>query len=219
MRHIRRYKYFSNIDYALEFLNGYAYHNTLAYFRDYEDAVIGDEFESTRTYQPEGGLQINDLTHKKSFPLQMSFESSVRAAEIYILCLSLIFTDEVVRKFQAKAYIEIREPAIFIKRWLSALPKDAESFNRKVDYYRPEHGPGNIWPQPHLIASTKLVNFAYQQEYRLGFSVTGALAFGQASQQLIDPKTRPAPKPEEHHHWVLELGDLHDISTLYDMHT
>jgi hypothetical protein len=46
--------------------------------------------------------------------------------------------------------------------------------------------------------------FAYQQEYRLGFSTTGALAFGQATQQLVDRRvlvqmqllTRRRPRTE-----------------------
>src|SRR5260370_33306200 len=37
MRH-SRYKYFSRPDYAKQFLEGKVYHQTLAFFRDYEDA-------------------------------------------------------------------------------------------------------------------------------------------------------------------------------------
>ena len=97
------------------------------------------------------------------------------------------------------------------------LPKDAKHFSKKIDYYQPEHVPGTVWPQPHLIATTKLARFSYQQEYRFGFSVTGALEFGQAAQQLVDRKIRPAPKPEEHQHRTLELGDLRDICRLREL--
>ena len=86
-----------------------------------------------------------------------------------------------------------------------------------MDYYRPEDVPGNVWPQPHLIATTKLIAFAYQQEYRLGFSTTGALEFGQATRKLVDRRFRPVPKPEEHHNMTLTLGDLADICHLHEL--
>lgn len=220
MKH-SRYKYFSNIDHAKQFLAGNVYHQTLAFYRDYEDAAakeaIGDEFESTRIYRPADGLQINNLTQGTSYRLKMGFESSVRAGEIYVFCFSLVLTERLVREFHAEAYVEILNPAIFINRWLTALPSGEKHFAKKIDYYRPEDIPGNVWPQPDLIATTKLARFDYQREYRLGFSLTGALDFGQATQQLVDRKVRPAPKPGEHHQWPLKLGDLSDICTLYQV--
>jgi hypothetical protein len=219
MKH-RRYKYFSNLDYARQFLAGKVYHQTLGYFRDYEDGaskqVIGDEFESTRIFRPVDGLQVNNQTAGTNFPLQMGFESSARAGEIYIFCLSLVLTDELVEEFKAVAVVEIVKPAAFINRWLAALPAGAKHFARKVDYYRREDVPGNVWPQPDLIATTKLDCFAYQREYRLGFSTTGALEFGQTTQQLVDRKKRPEPKPHEHHNLTLDIGDLNDICELND---
>jgi len=162
MKH-SRYKYFSNTDYARRFMAGSVYHQTLAWFRDYEDAaakqVIGDEFESTRIYRPGDGLQVNNLTQGTSFPLQMGFESSARAGEIYVFCMSLGLTDDLIREFKATAVVEILKPASFINRWLAALPDGAKHFAKRVDYYRPEDVPGTVWPQPHLIATTKLKRF------------------------------------------------------------
>ena len=199
-------------------MKGKVFHQTLSFFRDYEDAtekkIIGDEFESVRIYRPVKGLQINDLTHGKSFSLEMGFESSVRAGEIYIFCFSHVLTDELIREFRAKAYVKICKPAAFIKRWQSALPQNAKPFARKVEYYQPENVPGNVWPQPDLISTTKLSRFAYQKEYRLGFSTTGALDFGQATQQLVDRKARPEPQVDEHHNLTLDLGGLGDVCEL-----
>ena len=102
MKH-SRYKYFSSIDYARQFQAGRVYHQTLGYFRDYEDGaskqVIGDEFESTRIYRPVDGLPVNNQTQGVSFPLQMGFESSARAGEIFVFCLSLGLTDELIQEF------------------------------------------------------------------------------------------------------------------------
>jgi hypothetical protein len=221
MKH-SRYKYFSNIDYARRFMAGSVYHQTLGYFRDYEDGaakqVVGDEFESTRLYRPVDGLQVNNLTQGTAFPLQMGFESSARAGEIFVFCLSLALTDELVREFRAVAVVEILKPAAFINRWIAALPSGAAHFAKRVEYYAPEDVPGNVWPQPELIATTKLKRFSYQQEYRLGFSTAGALAFGQATQQLVDRKARPAPRPDEHFNRTIDLGDLGGICRLLMLH-
>ena len=103
--------------------------------------------------------------------------------------------------------MEILDPRVFIKRWQRVLPPTTKHFAQKVNYYRREDVPENVWPQPELIATTKLVQFAYQQEYRLGLSTTGALDFGQCSQQLVDRKARPQPQPHEHHTMTLDLGD------------
>jgi hypothetical protein len=55
MRH-SRYKYFSNVDHAKQFLDGRIFHQTLSFYRDDEDAaakqVIGDQLQSTRIYRP-----------------------------------------------------------------------------------------------------------------------------------------------------------------------
>lgn len=219
------FKYFSDHAYAKQFLNGRVYHQTLGFYRDYEDAtakqVIGDEFESTRIYRSENGLLINNLTQGKSskLPKGFGFESSTRAGEIYVFCLSLSMKDELVREFQSKICIEIVKPTIFINRWRAALPKATKHFSKKVDYYKPEDVPGNVWPQPHLIATTKLDCFSYQEEYRLGFSVTEALDFEQVELQLIERKKRPSPKYDEHHQWTIELGNLSDICKLHELHT
>jgi hypothetical protein len=220
MKH-RRYKYFSNIDYARQFLAGRIYHQTLGFFRDYEDGaseqVIGDEYESTRIFRPVDGLQVTNHTARTSFPLQMGFESSVRAGEIYIFCLSLVLNEELIHEFRAVAVVEILKPAVFINRWFAALPARTAHFARKVDYHRREDVPENVWPQPELIATTKLDRFAYQREYRLGFSTSGALEFGQARQQVVDRKNRPAPRPDEHHNHTLHVGDLGDICRLHEI--
>ncbi|MGI9071152.1 MAG: hypothetical protein ACR2JB_07495 [Bryobacteraceae bacterium] len=46
--------------------------------------------------------------------------------------------------------------------------------------------------------------------------IQSALDFGQCTQQLIDRKARPLPKPDEHHSISLDVGDLHDICKLHE---
>jgi len=220
MKH-SRFKYVSKLEHAQLLLDGKVFHQTLGYFRDYEDSlakqVVGDEFESTRIFRPVDGLQVNNQTRGTSGSLQMGFESSVRAGEIYVFCVSVALTEELKKDFKAIACVEILDPRVFIRRWQRVLPPTAKHFAKKVNYYRREDLPENVWPQPELIATTKLVKFAYQQEYRLGFSTTGALDFGQCSQQLVDRKARPQPQPHEHRTMTLDLGDLHDICKLHEL--
>ncbi len=109
-------------------MEGKVYHQTLAFFRDYEDKavakqVIGDEFEATRISRPVEGLHVNNQTQDTSGLLQIRFESSARADEIYIFCVSFVFTDELTNEFGAVACVEIQEPLKFIQRWLGALPE------------------------------------------------------------------------------------------------
>src|SRR5260370_29090204 len=97
-----------------------------------------------------------------------------------------------------------------------ALPSGAEDFDKRVSYYEREDAPENVWPQPELVATRKLAQFDYQQEFRLGFSTTGALSFSQCSQKVVNRKTRPSHKPEEDDlPWTLHLGDLSDLCKLH----
>jgi hypothetical protein len=207
------------MEYANSLMIGQVFHQTLARFRDYEDSsvkqVIGDEYESIRLYRPVSGLQVNNLTNGTSGLLDMGFESSIRAGEIFVFCVSSHMTEGLKKEFGAKACVEICRPRIFAQRWQRALPQNARYFSRRVQYYERHDVPGNIWPQPKRIATSKLSNFAYQKEYRFGFTTTRALNFGECSQQLAHRKIRPAPKLEEHHHITLDIGDLSDICKLH----
>ena len=220
MRH-RRYKYFSTLDYAEQFLEGRVFCQTLAFFRDDEDAaaqqIIGDEYEGARLYRPANGLQIHNQTRGTNGTLQMGMACLTRAHEIYVFCMSLSLTDELKTEFKAVACAEIYDPREFIVRWLAALPEGAKHVSRRVGYYRPEDVTGNVWALPDLIATTKLKRFAYQNEYRLAYTTTEAFGFQNCTYQLVDRKARPLPKPEEHHHETLDLGDLRHICQLLEL--
>lgn len=220
-----RYKYFSKLDYAKEFLDGNMYCQTAAFFRDYEDAqaqeVIGDQYEGTRLYRPLNGLEINNLTQGQTGNLQMGMECLTKAHEIYVFCLSLSFDKKLKRAFGAVACAEIFNPAELHNRWLKALPEDAKAqgqrVSRKVGYYRPEDLPGTVWALPDLITTTKLHQFAYQREYRFAYTKTDAFAFQNCTYLLVDRKARPAPKPEEYHNETLNLGNLRDICRIREI--
>jgi hypothetical protein len=224
-----RFKYFSRLKYANDFLNGKVFCQTAAFFRDYEDTkaqqIIGDEYECTRLYRPLKGLEINNLTRGTQGTIQMGMECHTRADEIYIFCVSLSFNERLREQFCAAACVEIHRPKEFIRRWERALPPAANGHTkhgyskhvaRKVDYYSAQDIPGNVWALPDLITTTKLDAFSYQAEYRFAFTMTEAFEFQNCRYELADRKHRPLPRPQEHHSITLELGDLTDICILHE---
>jgi hypothetical protein len=221
MKH-SRFKYFSRPEYAEQFLNGEVFCQTAAFFRDYQDAkaqqIIGDEYEGTRLYRPTNGLQVHNVSSKVSGMADMGMECITKANEIYVFCVTHSFSDALRVEFEAQACVEILNPRAFIQRWIEALPTEAKQEGkhvaRRVAYYRPEDVPENVWALPDLITTSKLKRFAYQDEYRLAFTTTDAFTFQNCTYQLVDRKTRPCAKPEEHFHQTLHLGNLLDICRL-----
>jgi hypothetical protein len=221
------FKYFSNREYADQFLEGNVFCQTASYFRDYEDAearqVRGDEYEGTLVYRPAGGLQVNNVTNGTSGPLQMGMECLVKGRDIYICCLSRSFDDVLLREFKAVACVEIVGPREFISRWENALPAEArrkeQHVARRVKYYNREDLPGNVWALPDLIITTKLKRFEYQKEFRLAYTSTDAFGFENCDYRLVDRIARPLPKPEEHRCQTLELGNLRSICRTRDVPT
>ena len=109
--HHSRYKYFSQIEYAERFLKGEMYHQTAAYFRDYEDRaaqqIVGDEYEGTGLYRPVNGFEVHNVTRGTDSNLQRGLECLTRADEIFIFCVSLSLNDVLKRELQAVACVEI----------------------------------------------------------------------------------------------------------------
>lgn len=225
-----RYKYVSHLDHAKWFQQGRMLHRTAAYYRDYEDKkaaqVIGDQFECTRLYLPEGVRKIApDGTpgEWQRLPDGQRMECITRAHEIFVFCLSLSLNDVLRKEFGAVAAVEIFDPAELHARWLKALPHEVKNHvsvevgdyprhvSRKVTYYTPEELMGAVWAIPDMITTGKLKPFAYQDEYRFAYTKTDAFKFQNCKYQITDRRARPAPKPEEHFDETLELGDLRDI--------
>lgn len=73
---------------------------SLAYFRDCEDAVRGDEHEGTSRFLPDVGLQITNQTQGTQFTLaEYAFESTVKANEIFVFCTSRRCGDDLAKSF------------------------------------------------------------------------------------------------------------------------
>jgi hypothetical protein len=188
---------------------------SLAYFRDCEDAVRGDEYEGTSRFLPDGGLQITNQTQGTQFTLtEYAFESIVKANEIFVFCTSRRFGDDLAKEFNAVVAVEITRMPTFCERMGAALPPTATFRARRVDYYPQSQGGNPRWARPDDIATSKLEKWAYQEETRFIFSLTDAFNFENVKCQLSRRKTRTLAKPEDHLCHLLKVGNLRDICRL-----
>jgi hypothetical protein len=67
-----------------------------------------------------------------------------------------------------------------------------------------------------MIAALKFKTFAWQDEYRLVFSLTNALAFENAQYALVRNGSSQQPKPAKHQYYDLNAGNLHDICRIHE---
>jgi hypothetical protein len=226
MRHRSLFKYYADRRWAEAFLSGKLLFRSLAYFRDFEDKDIrGDQNEGTAVYRPEGGLIINNRTHQTTFTLpSYAFESSAKPAEIFVFCLSRSLTDELRQEFQAVACVEILDIPIFCTRIQAALPRDAKypgspgrtRIGWRVEYYQESEGGNPRWALPDKIATAKSARYTRQDEFRLVFSLTDALAFQNVNTRLTPSITRRVPNPAEHHSYYVDAQTLANICVLHE---
>ena len=216
MRH-SLYRYFSERRWADEFLDGKMRFRSLAYFRDYEnesedEKVRKDDKEGNLVFgAPEGLLIINQTQGTSGVHPGFRMESRTKQTEIFVLCASTYFSKELRDRFGAVVCVEILKIAAFCRRIQQALPQNATIFAGKVIYYDPSQGPEERWALPDLIARSKFKSYVWQREYRFLFSLTDALAFENATYQLVRGNLREAPKPEEHLDFPVQTKSLRDI--------
>lgn len=208
MRRRSLYKYFCEHKWSETFLDGEVLFRSLSYFRDYEDKKVRkDQYEGTAIFRPEGGLIVNNLTRGKTFTLPgHAFESTARQDEIFVFCLSRSFTHEIRERFKAVACVEILDARTFFMRVKAALPNQATfpgppgrtRIGRRVEYYRETEGGNPRWALPDVIATSKRECYAWQDEFRLVFSLTDALRFENVALRIVSDNTGKAQDACEH---------------------
>jgi hypothetical protein len=226
MRRRSLYKYFSERKWAEEFLDGKILFRSLSYFRDYEDKnVREDQNEGTAIFRPEGGLVVNNLTQgTTSTLLGHALESSANQEEIFVYCVSRALTDELRERSRAVACIEILNVGMFCDRIEAALPPTAAFPGRpghtrighRVEYYQETEAGSPRWALPDLIAISKIDSYAWQDEFRLVFSVTDALGFEKVAVRVTHDSDRKSPNPGEHHCYPATAANLRDICRLHE---
>jgi len=184
----RSYGTFAPID-AL--LSGEVFFQSLGHFRDYEDdSIRGDEHEGTSVYKPPEGLLVTNYARGTRFLMPgWSFESTADQEAILIFCTSRVFSPELWSRFKAVACVEILNIARFCARIREALPDETSFLGRRVMYYRAiESGPR--WALPDDIATSKLDDYAWQQEYRFVLATPSALEFEKTELRLVRRTSR-----------------------------
>ncbi len=181
-------------------MRGNLFCNPLQYYRKIEnDGIQGDAFEGIASYEPFGGLLINNISQGNSFTLnEQRFESSLERKEIYVCCLSTELSLTIANRFGAIACIEITDVPKFCDLASQALPRGMivpavqsnPRIGHRVRYYTPNNPPGILWALPELIAISKRIDFAWQQEFRLVFGAKGSFEF-----ETADNRISNSPKP------------------------
>jgi hypothetical protein len=223
MRH-SLYKYYSTRKWADAFLDGKLRFNSLAYFRDFEDAQVrGDKNEGKMIFRPEDGLVITNHTQGWTRTVPRALNATVKQEEIFVLCFSRSFSKELRETFKAVACVEILNVKTFCNRIESTLPSETtfpgkpgkERIGQPVMYYEETDDCNPTWACPDMIAALKSKTFAWQDEYRLVFSLTNALAFENAQYALVRDGTSQERKSAEHQPYDLNAGNLRDICRLH----
>lgn len=215
MRH-RLFKYFSERRWAETFLDGSILFRPLSYFRGYEDEGIrGDRNEGAARFRPSSGLVINNITQGKTFTLVgHSFESSVKYDEIFVFCTSRSFRQEHWKRFGAVACVEIENIKTFCERVEQALPLGANFFGKRVSYYEETEAGSPRWALPENIATSKLRNYLWQDEYRLVFSQTNALDFENVAPRIVKDTASIPLRHQENPSCLVQTASLRDICNL-----
>lgn len=217
MKKRSKYRYFSELERAEQFMDGDLVFRSLSHFKKIEDGEVrGDLREGVISFQPEGGLVMHHQRLGKSFNFPGgSFGSGVKTEEIFILCASNSLTDELRVRFEAKACIQILRIASLYSRIQNELPKTATFRAERVKYYSPANELGAKWAFPDMIAFSKADGYSWQDEFRFVFSLTDALKYGSTAQQVTIPNQppgtaipRPAPVPRDYPMNVKALGDI-----------
>jgi len=223
--HHSLYKYYDQQQWADAFFDGKLRFRSLSYFRDYEDEQVrGDKNEGKMIFSPEGGLVLNNQTQGYTGTIPWKFTATVRLEEIFVFCLSRSFTQELGVRFNAVACVEIFDVKAFCARLESALPTIATfpgkpgrtRIGQTVEYYEETNNCNPTWACPDMIAALKLKAFAWQDEYRLVFSLTNALAFENAQYSLVRNGSSQPAKPAEHRRFDLCAGSLDDICRMHE---
>lgn len=215
----RLYRYFDQLQWVDDFLDGKLLFRPLSYYRAYEDhQVRGDKNEGVAVFQPVGGLVVTKLTQGAPFTQpNHRFESAVKQNEIWAYCMSRVRTAELAAEFGAVACVEILDVRAFCRRVKEALPTDAEFFAKRVEYYRVTDAASPRWALPELIVNSKQHTFFRQAEFRLVFSTTGALRFENVALRLVQGDGTAPPSPPGLDNQLISVGSLQDICLVHEV--
>lgn len=215
------YKYIPE-QYVSDFVHsGAVLFRSLSYYRDYEDAQVrGDEFEGTKLFRPQQGLEVTLTSTNEKILLPHSFESAANEDDIFVFCLSTVLSAELAAQFKVGACVEIVNPAKFISEVRAALLrrpsiKDKTLVYGEVKYYTADEPPIVDWALPERIVMSKLACYSQQREYRIAFAVNGAFKVENTRVRLIAPGERRPQRTAAHPERFLKLGSLSKVCKVH----
>jgi len=211
------FKYYTETKYAEALLNGEIFFQSFGYFRDYEDnSTRGDEFEGTSVYRPAEGLSITNQTQGTRFVLpEWRFEATANQEDILIFCASRSLTAELWKRFEAAACVEVLKISTLCKRIKESLSAEHILCAKRVTYYKATDSCNPRWALPDEIATSKLENYDWQNEYRFVIAPPSALEFEKAQYQLTRRVAKEPRNLSSHRHRLLKTRSLADICRLH----
>jgi hypothetical protein len=194
---------------------------SLSYYSNYEEMQVrGDRNEGKRVFSPSGGLEMTNSTTGKTSQLQGTFESTVQDREIFVFCMSKVFSPELAREFKSDVCVEFAEPAYLIAHIRSALRlrkwvKQGRLLHDSVDYYSPETEPLAEWAVPERMVMRKTTDYTDQAEYRLVFARGNALQVENVFTQITTGQDMVPPMLDGHPQHTLKLGSLKKLCRVH----
>lgn len=215
------YKYLPEM-YVDDFVHkGAVLFRSLSYFRDYEDAQVrGDEFEGTKLYRPQQGLEVTVTATQEKIVLPHSFESTTNEDDIFVFCLSTLLSAELATQFHASTCVEILNPSRFISGIRAALLrrpsiKSKMLVHGEAKYYTPDEPPIVDWALPERITMSKLALYRPQKEYRIAFAINDAFRVENTRLRLVSPGERRSPRSTVYPERLFKLGSLAKICRVH----
>jgi hypothetical protein len=219
------YTFYAERRWAEAFLEGELLFRSLAYFRDFEDDdTRGDHNEGTAIFRSEGGL-VNNQTQGKTFtPPGHAFVSRAKHEESFVFCASRFAERRTAREVQGNGVCrDPRHPEVLRESPGGAagardIPRTsgAHAHRSAVEYYGVTEASTPRWALPDMIATSKLASYSWQNEFRLVFSLTGALAFEKVDLRVEPPAVEGPARQAEHGSYLVKTGCLGDICRLKD---
>lgn len=220
------FRYYAERKWADAFVDGRMRFWSLSYFRDLEDkGVRGDANEGKGIFAPDGGLEITNHTQRTRFTMPAhALTSRAVCDDIFVFCASRRLSSRLWDEFGACVCVELTDVPAFCARVAAALPEGAkfpgrpgrERLGQRVEYYRTSDAADTRWALPDRIASSKLREYAWQNEFRLVFSTTGALDFQNLALTLEPRDAAAAPAAPSHLHQDIAATSLRDICHVHD---
>ncbi|MBB5687655.1 hypothetical protein [Sphingobium boeckii] len=214
------YRYFAEEDWARDFIErGQLQLCTMAYYRGFEDADIRRDPDDGRLmYHPSDGLQMNHENGQVYNLEGYRFTASVKAAEMFVYCMSNERSEFLAERFESPFCVEIRKPISLAGKMLSSIRlrrhlDGKRIYHGPVDYRGQARIPAADWALPERLAFIKPNDWAWQNEYRFIIGRKGTFAVENVELALVNGPGERAPAIERAP-LRLSLGNLSKIAEL-----